>query len=103
MYLDPTDEAARAFLARPIDGPSLTASGGSNALLAEGGPVFVGPADEYWHLMMVVRQAGRESFLAFATNEGYLAGVGHRTAGVVDSRLLPAVEVPSSDEPRAAP
>lgn len=27
--------------------------------------------------------------LAFASNPGYLAGLGHRTAALADSRLLP--------------
>lgn len=36
---------------------------------------------------------GVTSFLSFASNEGYLAGLGHRTAGVEDSRLLPLSEM----------
>ena len=31
-------------------------------------------------------------FMAFASNEAYLAGIGHRTAALEDSRLLPLVE-----------
>ena len=27
-----------------------------------------------------------------ATNEGYMAGIGHRTAALEDSRLLPIIE-----------
>ena len=41
---------------------------------------------------MAVRQASVQDFLAFATNEAYLAGVCHRTAALEDARLLPLVE-----------
>jgi hypothetical protein len=37
-----------------------------------------------------------QDFLAFASDQGYLAGMGHRTAGVEDSRLLPLVEFKDS-------
>ena len=40
-------------------------------------------------LVMLVRQSSVEEFIAFATNEEYLAGIGHRTAAVWDSRILP--------------
>jgi hypothetical protein len=32
------------------------------------------------------------SFLAFASDQSYLLGMGHRTAALEDSRLLPLVE-----------
>lgn len=72
--------------------PFLTASGGELIFLGEGGPFFIGPADERWDLAMLVRQASLESFMAFAGHADYLAGIGHRTAAVEDSRLLPLVE-----------
>ena len=43
---------------------------------------------------MLVRQSSAQSFLAFAGDAGYLAGLGHRTASLADSRLLPLVELP---------
>jgi hypothetical protein len=43
---------------------------------------------------MLVRQSSMQSFLAFAQDAGYLAGLGHRTAALADSRLLPLVEMP---------
>lgn len=42
---------------------------------------------------MLVRQSSVQAFMAFATNEAYLAGIGHRTAAIADSRLLPLVEL----------
>jgi hypothetical protein len=43
---------------------------------------------------MIVRQRSVPSFMAFASNEAYLAGLAHRTAAIEDSRLLPIVELP---------
>ena len=41
---------------------------------------------------MLIRQSSLEAFFAFASDAEYLAGVGHRTAALEDSRLLPIVE-----------
>jgi hypothetical protein len=41
---------------------------------------------------MLVEQASTAAFLAFASNAEYLAGTGHRTAALEDSRLLPLQE-----------
>jgi len=76
--------------------PFLHASGGAVELLADGGHWFVGPEEERWDLALLVRQHSLESFFAFASDEGYLAGIGHRTASLEDSRLLPLVARPST-------
>jgi len=72
--------------------PILEATGGSIEFFGTGGHYFVGPADERWDLVMLIRQASVKDFFAFASNESYLAGIGHRTAGLEDSRLLPVVD-----------
>jgi hypothetical protein len=72
--------------------PYLKASGGEILFYGRGGNYFIGPADERWDAAMLVRQSSVESFLAFASNQSYLAGVGHRTAALEDSRLLPLVD-----------
>ena len=41
---------------------------------------------------MLVRQASLGDFAVFANDSDYLAGIGHRTAALSDSRLLPLVE-----------
>jgi hypothetical protein len=74
--------------------PFLTASGGAVQFIGAGGHNLVGPGDERWDLVMLIQQASVQDFLDFATNEAYLAGVGHRTAALEDSRLLPVVEAP---------
>lgn len=71
--------------------PFLKQSGGELLLLGEGGALLIGPEDEQWDLVMLVRQSSVERFFAFASNAEYLAGIGHRTAAVLDSRLLPIV------------
>jgi hypothetical protein len=60
--------------------------------LGDGGPFLIGPPDERWDMAMLVRQQTVGSFLAFANDEEYVAGLGHRTAALADSRLLPLVD-----------
>jgi hypothetical protein len=62
--------------------------------VGEGGPLLIGPAEERWDRVMLVRQSSVQSFLAFAQDAGYLAGLGHCTAALADSRLPPLVELP---------
>ncbi len=73
--------------------PYLTATGGDLAYLGEGGDYLIGPEGEGWDLVMLVRQSSVADFLSFASNKGYLAGLGHRTAAVRDSRIVPLVDV----------
>lgn len=83
--------SGRSAFQRYIDHtlPFLHDSGGDIEFLGEGGRYFVGPQDERWDLVMLIRQDSLDSFIAFATNKAYLSGVGHRTASLEDSRLLP--------------
>lgn len=134
-YIDPTQEAGAALLARGIEGPVtmlnllrlrdvadytshpelapplpisgreaydlytrhtlpfLRDSGGEVTYLGEGGSFLVGPPGPGWDLAMLVHQDSIESFMSFASNLEYLAGIGHRVAAVSDSRILPLVDV----------
>src|SRR5262245_42055461 len=138
-YLEPTQEAGRAFLGRKITGgvvmlnllrfrqvadysatpelapkepisgaaayrlyvehtlPHLEKSGGEMIFLGRGGPFLIGPSDERWDAVMLVRQRSVADFMAFASNPEYLAGMGHRLAALEDSRLLPLVEGSAED------
>ena len=69
--------------------PHLSASGGEMMFVGRGGAWFIGPDDERWDMAMLIRQHSMASFMAFASNEAYLKGIGHRTAAVEDARLLP--------------
>jgi uncharacterized protein (DUF1330 family) len=72
--------------------PLLEQSGGELVFLGEGGTYLIGPQEERWDLVMLVRQNSLSNFMAFASNQAYLAGLGHRTAALEDSRLLPMIE-----------
>lgn len=133
-YLEPTEEAALALIARQIDGPitmlnllrfraiadyteapalapdepisgadayrlytewtlpHLIVTGGEVLFEGTGGPFFIGPTSERWDHALLVRQESLDDFFGFASNPEYLAGIGHRTAAIEDSRLLPIVE-----------
>lgn len=72
--------------------PFLERSGGSLVFLGHGGQFLIGPQNERWDLVMLVRQRSLSDFMAFASNRAYLAGLGHRSAALEDSRLLPIIE-----------
>lgn len=81
--------------------PLLRANGGELLFMGHGGPFLIGPPGEGWDMVMLVRQASVEAFLGFAQDEAIIAGVGHRTAAIRDSRLLPMVAEAPPEE--AAP
>jgi hypothetical protein len=72
--------------------PHLKESGGELLFLGKGGAFLIGPSDERWDAAMLVRQSSVGAFMEFASNPEYMAGIGHRTAALEDSRLLPLVE-----------
>lgn len=72
--------------------PFLKESGGDLLFLGKGGRYLIGPREERWDLVVLVRQKSVSDFIAFSSNQEYLAGMGHRTAALEDSRLLPLLE-----------
>jgi len=83
-----TGEAAyRLYMAHTL--PHLTASGGEVLFFGRGGPFLIGPSEERWDAALLVRQSSVAAFMAFASNQAYLSGIGHRLAALEDSRLLP--------------
>ena len=58
---------------------------------AKGADTLLAPQKEQWDLVMLVRQNSLSDFIAFPSNKEYLAGMGHRTAALEDSRLLTLV------------
>jgi uncharacterized protein (DUF1330 family) len=69
--------------------PFLRTAGGEVVFHGTGGPNFIGPDDERWDRVLLVRYPNIKAFLGMATNPEYLAGIGHRAAALEDSRLLP--------------
>lgn len=82
-------EAYRRYMDHTL--PFLRRSSGDVIFMGDGGPWLIGPESERWDMAMLVRQSSVGAFLAFATDKAYLAGIGHRTAALDDSRLLPLV------------
>jgi uncharacterized protein (DUF1330 family) len=79
--------------------PFLTASGGRVLYAGTGGEYLIGPPGQGWDMALLIEQRSVASFMAFASDPAYQAGIGHRVAGVRDSRILPLVRalVPASD------
>ena len=76
--------------------PFLEETGGSIMLLGDGGNYLIGPQSERWDVVMLVKQNSVQDFMAFASNQAYTAGMGHRTAALEDSRLMPIVPFTSN-------
>jgi hypothetical protein len=72
--------------------PFLATAGGSLTFAGAGGNYLIGPMDERWDVVMLVRYPSVQAFMGMADNSAYLAGIGHRTAALEDSRLLPIDE-----------
>jgi len=72
--------------------PHLEKSGGELLFFGRGGQFLIGPTEERWDAAMLVRQASLTQFMAFAANQEYMSGIGHRLAALEDSRLLPLTE-----------
>jgi uncharacterized protein (DUF1330 family) len=69
--------------------PLLEASGGEVLFSGTAARFLIGPQDEAWDHVLLVRQASKASFLAFASDPQAQAITAHRTAAICDSRLLP--------------
>ena len=75
--------------------PFLEQSGGEILLLGKCEHFFIGPTEEKWDLVMMIKQKSLESFLAFASDPLYSKVLGHRESALLDSRLLPIEEINS--------
>jgi uncharacterized protein (DUF1330 family) len=68
--------------------PLLAAVGGEPILMGSGGEFLIGPHDEVWDRVLLVRYPDVQAFLAMTQSPEYMTGAGHRTAALADSRLL---------------
>ena len=75
--------------------PLLRKSGGDIIFLGKCGHFFIGPSEEKWDLIMLIKQQSIADFLAFATDPNYQKIIGHREAAIIDSRLLPSEKLPT--------
>jgi uncharacterized protein (DUF1330 family) len=71
--------------------PIIHEAGSEVIFMGKGGPYLIGPKEEYWDLVLLVKHQDSQSFLAFAQSEEYQKVADHRTAALEDSRLLPII------------
>lgn len=50
---------------------------------------LIGPTDEKWDQVIIMKHKSVEQFIQFSQNPIYLKFNGHRTASILDSRLIP--------------
>lgn len=86
-------EAYQIYIEKTL--PLLKKSGGEISFLGKCESFFIGPSEEKWDLIMLIKQKSLADFLAFATDPDYLKIIGHREAAIVDSRLLPSEQLTS--------
>jgi hypothetical protein len=86
-------DAYRSYIDHTL--PFLQASGGSIVYAGTGGDFLIGPAGKGWDMVLLIRQKSVASFVAFATNQDYMKGIGHRVAAVQDSRIVPLEDIGS--------
>lgn len=72
--------------------PFLKEAGSEVLFYGKGAAFLIGPEAENWDAVLLVKHSSTEKFIAFAQNQAYLKGAGHRTAALEDSRLLPIEE-----------
>lgn len=72
--------------------PFLTEAGSELIFIGEGGRYLIGPEEEEWDQVLLVKHQSVAKFMEFAQNPPYLKIAGHRKAALKDSRLLPISE-----------
>jgi len=83
-------EAYQKYMAHTA--PFLQQSGGELVFAGSASNYLIGPSEQRWDLVILVKQRSLEDFMKFASNDEYRAGMGHRTAALEDSRLLPMIQ-----------
>ncbi|HSW12772.1 MAG TPA: DUF1330 domain-containing protein, partial [Solimonas sp.] len=66
----------------------VRAVGGEPVFMAEAIGRFIGPEDESWDEVLLVRYPSMQAFLQMVSNPEYRAETVHRTAALEDSRLV---------------
>ncbi|MEL6650534.1 MAG: DUF1330 domain-containing protein [Bacteroidota bacterium] len=73
--------------------PLLEKAGASVLYAGKAGGHLIGPEEEDWDLMLLVKHKSVDAFLAFANDPEYQKTAGHRGAALLDSRLLPIIPI----------
>ncbi len=69
--------------------PCLRRTGGDLLFLGKSDYFLIGPENERWDCVMLVKQKSKESMLSMTHDVEYMSSLAHRTAAIEDSRLLP--------------
>ena len=69
--------------------PILAALGGELVLFGSCRNTVIGPPDEEWDDIALIRYPDLGSFTTMVSSEEYRAIAGHRSAALLDSRLVP--------------
>ncbi|WP_420573556.1 DUF1330 domain-containing protein [Kordia sp.] len=85
------EEAYQLYIENTL--PELKKAGGRIIYFGKSNSFLIGPESEKWDAVLVVEQSSVMKFMEFAQNKDYLKTVGHRTAALEDSRLLPSTEI----------
>ncbi|GAA3721135.1 DUF1330 domain-containing protein [Gordonia hankookensis] len=68
--------------------PHLEKAGAEVIYHGDCGPTVIGPADEQWDSILLVRYPSPEAFRQMVTDPAYQSLSRHRTAAMADSRLI---------------
>ena len=92
-YIETTDQSActgREAYKRysELSFPKIQTAGGKIDLKANALASMIAPADEHWDEVFVVNWPSFQAFLDVILSPEYQAGTFHRTAALLDSRLI---------------
>lgn len=80
-----------------LSGPVLEKVGGSVIWRGTFETTLIGPKDETWDAMFIVRYPNAHAFLAMISDPAYKTAVVHRQAAVRTSRLIRTAAAPTGD------
>jgi len=83
-------EAYKRYIEQTL--PLLKEKGGEIMFMGEGGNYLIGPANEAWDLVLLIKQKSLANLMAMVNDKKYRSILGHRDAALEDSRLLPLIE-----------
>ncbi len=72
--------------------PAIEKIGSKVLFFGSANQFLIGPTTETWDAVLLVEHPSVEAFMAFAQDKEYLKTLGHRTAALEDSRLLPITQ-----------
>jgi len=91
----PADCSGRVAYLERYGPPSLehvARVGGELVYAGDAAAALIGPADERWDMVLLVRYPSIGAFVTMASDPAYLEIAVHRTAALADSRLVPTLE-----------